>query len=132
MIDKSSFDDIFDKITVDHRDLNKKSKRMAKNEADDLNLSDPGFLNKVASGKWTLLCLQHSFTAFSLIIAISVVFTVSIRVYHLLAPEGWSWLTFSQLSDLDKLITFVAIGITARYLPMGALRKEDKDDGIGP
>ena len=132
MTDKNLLDDIFDKITVDTRELNKKSQKLAEEEAEDLNLSDPGFLNKVASGKWTLSCLQHSFTFLSLIIAISVVFTVGIRVYHLLAPENWSWLTFSQLSDLDKLITFVAIGITARYLPMGTLRKEDKDDRIGP
>ena len=68
MTDKSLVDDIFNKITVDHRDLNKKSQKLAEEEADDLNLSDPGFLNKVASGKWTLSCLQHSFTVLSLII----------------------------------------------------------------
>lgn len=101
----------------------KKAKKAGKEEERELNLSSPDLLNHLANGRWTLFCLQHSFTAFSIVIALSVILIAATRVYHLLAPESWSWMTFSQLSDLDKLITFVAIGITARYFPVGKTKK---------
>lgn len=127
---------IFDRITDEGdrlTNLSRKQIRQASKEEQSLNLSDPDFLNKVAGGKWTLFCLRHGFTLFSIVITLSIVSAVAIRMIHLLAPESWAWLTFSQLSDLDKLITFVAIGLTARYFPTGKFRKEDKDDGgLGP